>query len=156
MATRQLAFDLLNDLRVPHSAGVNAAIEHMSTAACTDSRGAVFTRSELVNFILDLTGYTVDQPLYSKRLLEPSFGAGDFLLPAIGRLLDSWKSLNAPGSPVDDLRDAVRAVELHRQSYLSTHAAVVSLLARRGVSLGEAMALADGWLIQDDFLLTAL
>ena len=156
MATRQLAFDLLNDLRVPNSAGVNAAIEHMSTAACTESRGAVFTRSVVVDFILDLTGYTVDQPLYTKRLLEPSFGAGDFLLPAIGRLLDSWKSLNAPGSPVDDLRDAVRAVELHRQSYLSTHAAVVSLLARRGVSLGEATALADGWLIQDDFLLTAL
>lgn len=156
MATRQLAFDLLNDLRVPHSAGVNAAIEHMSMAACTDSRGAIFTRPEVVDFILDLAGYTVDQPLYTKRLLEPSFGAGDFLLPAIGRLVDSWLSLNVPGSPVDTLRDAVRAVELHRQSYLSTHAAVVSLLTRRGISLNEAAVLADRWLIQDDFLLTAL
>lgn len=156
MATRQLAFDLLNDLRVPHSAGVNAAIEHMSMAACPDSRGAVFTRSEVVDFILDLTGYTVDQPLYSKRLLEPSFGAGDFLLPAIGRLLDSWKSMSASGAPVEDLRDAIRAVELHRHTFLSTHAAVVSFLARRGISLKDATELADCWLVQDDFLLTSL
>jgi hypothetical protein len=156
LATRQLAFDLLNDLRVPQSAGVDAAIEHMSTAACSDSRGAVFTRSEVVDFILDLTGYTVDQPLYSKCLLEPSFGAGDFLLPAIGRLLDAWQSVSAPGSPVEDLRDAIRAVELHRQTFLSTHPAVVSLLVRRGISLKNATALADFWLVQDDFLLTSL
>lgn len=156
MATRQLAFDLLNDLRVPHSAGVNAAIEHMSTATCTDSRGAVFTRSEVVEFILDLTGYTEDQPLYSKRLLEPSFGAGDFLLPAIGRLLDSWKSLNASGSPVEDLRDAIRAVELHRHTFLSTHAAVVSFLVREDIPAKAATELADSWLVQDDFLLTSL
>ena len=118
MTTRQLAFDLLNDLRVPNSAGVNAAIEHMSTATCTDSRGAVFTRSEVVKFILDLTGYTADQPLHAKRLLEPSFGAGDFLLSAIDRLLDSWKSFNASGSPVEDLRDAMRAGEPRRISFV--------------------------------------
>ena len=156
MATRQLAFDLLNDLRVPHSAGVNAAIEHMSTATCTDSRGAVFTRSEVVEFILDLTDYTVDQPLYSKCLLEPSFGAGDFLLPAIGRLLDSWKSLNRPGSPVEDLRDAIRAVELHRHTFLSTQAAVVSFLVREAIPAKAATELANSWLVQDDFLLTSL
>lgn len=156
MATRQLAFDLLNDLRVPHSADVNAAIEHMSTATCTDSRGAVFTRSEVVEFILDLAGYTEDQPLYSKRLLEPSFGAGDFLLPAIGRLLDSWKSLNRLDSPVEDLRDAIRAVELHRQTFMTTHAAVVSFLVQEGISNKAATELADSWLVQDDFLLTSL
>ena len=156
MATRQLAFDLMNDLRVPHSAGVDAAIEHMSTAACTDSRGAVFTRFEVVEFILDLTGYTKDQPLYSKRLLEPSFGGGDFLLPAIGRVLDSWKSLNRPGSPVEDLRDAIRAVELHRHTFLSTQAAVVSFLVREGIPAKTATELANSWLVQDDFLLTSL
>ena len=114
LTTRQLAFDLLNDLRVPHSACVDAAIEHMSTGTCTGSRGAVFTRSEVVEFILDLTGYTEDQPLYSKRLLEPSFGGGDFLLPAISRLLDSWKSLNISGSPIEDFCDSIRTVELSR------------------------------------------
>ena len=33
-----------------------------------ESRGAVFTRREVVDFILDLAGYTVDQPLRHCRL----------------------------------------------------------------------------------------
>ena len=45
-----------------------------------EARVAIFTRSEVVDFILDLAGYTEDQPLHEKRLLEPSFGGGDFLL----------------------------------------------------------------------------
>ena len=36
-----------------------------------EERGAIFTRREVVEFILDLIGYTADQPLYAKRLLEP-------------------------------------------------------------------------------------
>lgn len=53
---------------------VQAAIEQLALNAEADSRGAVFTRREAVDFILDLTGYTGDQPLHEKRLLEPSFG----------------------------------------------------------------------------------
>src|SRR5260221_9029554 len=56
-------------------------------AAGAEARGAVFTRLEVVEFILDLAGYTADQPLQGLRLLEPSFGAGDFFLPALQRLL---------------------------------------------------------------------
>jgi hypothetical protein len=66
---------------------VAAAIEKLASAAGTESRGAIFTRSEVVDFILDLAGYTDDQPLHAKRLLEPAFGGGDFLLPVVGRLL---------------------------------------------------------------------
>src|SRR5882672_7184770 len=57
-----------------------------------ESRGAIFTRREVVDFILDLLGYTSDRPLCKLRLLEPSFGEGDFLLPALDRLLQSWIS----------------------------------------------------------------
>jgi len=71
---------------------VLAALEKLSASTGTESRGAVFTRAEVVEFILDLAGYTEEQPLHEKRLLEPSFGGGDFLLPAIGRLLTAWRS----------------------------------------------------------------
>ena len=57
-----------------------------------EARGAIFTRSEVVDFILDLAGYTEDQLLHEKRLLEPSFGGGDFLLPIIQRLLSAWRA----------------------------------------------------------------
>lgn len=51
------------------------------------NRGAVFTRPEVVAAILDLSGYTADRPLHLLRLLEPSFGDGDFLFPACRRPL---------------------------------------------------------------------
>lgn len=135
---------------------VSAAVEQLALNADTDSRGAVFTRREVVDFILDLVGYTEEQPLYRKRLLEPSFGSGDFLLPIIERLLSVWRAARSNGSALDDLGDAVRAIELHHDTFRSTHAAVVAFLKREEVDSSIATALADRWLLQGDFLLTPL
>lgn len=135
---------------------VSAAVEQLALNADTDSRGAVFTRREVVDFILDLVGYTEEQPLYKKRLLEPSFGGGDFLLPIIERLLSVWRAARPNGSALDDLGDAIRAIELHRDTFRSTHAAVVALLKREEVDSNIATALADRWLLQGDFLLAPL
>jgi len=56
-----------------------------------ESRGEVFTREEVVNFILDLVGWReeADIDLNDCRLLEPSCGNGEFLIPAIRRFLKS-------------------------------------------------------------------
>ena len=77
----------------PNSAIVSAAVEVLASQGGIEARGAIFTRAEVVDFILDLVGYTEDQPLYHKRLLEPSCGAGDFLLPVVDRLLATLASL---------------------------------------------------------------
>lgn len=135
---------------------VMAATEALATEGGLEARGAIFTRSEVVDFILDLAGYTEDQPLHEKRLLEPSFGGGDFLLPIILRLLSAWRAARPNGTEVDDLGDAIRAVELHHDTFRSTYAAVVALLKREGLSANAATALADRWLLQGDFLLTPL
>ena len=135
---------------------VQAAIEQLALNTDTDSRGAVFTRQEVVDFILDLAGYTEDQPLHEKRLLEPSFGRGAFLLPIIGRLLNAWRAARPNGSALDELTDAIRAVELHHDTFRSAYAAVVALLKREGVAANAATALADRWLSQGDFLLAPL
>ena len=135
---------------------VMAATEALATEGGLEARGAIFTRSEVVDFILDLAGYTEDQPLHEKRLLEPSFGGGDFLLPIIQRLLSAWRAARPNGTEVDDLGDAIRAVELHHDTFRSTYAAVVALLKREGLSANAATALADRWLSQGDFLLAPL
>ncbi|MCL2830911.1 MAG: Eco57I restriction-modification methylase domain-containing protein [Betaproteobacteria bacterium] len=135
---------------------VVAATESLATKGGIEARGAIFTRREVVNFILDLVGYTEDQSLHKKRLLEPSFGNGDFLLQIIERLLNAWKSARPNGSALDELTDAIRAVELHHDTYRSTYAAVVRLLRREGIATDTALALADCWLLQGDFLLTPL
>jgi hypothetical protein len=135
---------------------VQAAIDQMALSAETDSLGAVFTRREVVDFILDLTGYAEDQPLHEKRLLEPSFGGGDFLLPIIERLLSVWRAARPNGSALDELGNAIRAVELHHDTFRSTYAAVVALLKREGMAANTATALASLWLSQGDFLLAPL
>ncbi|MHB1018492.1 MAG: Eco57I restriction-modification methylase domain-containing protein [Coriobacteriia bacterium] len=133
-----------------------AATEALATEGGLEARGAIFTRSEVVDFILDLAGYTEDQPLHEKRLLEPSFGGGDFLLPIIQRLLSAWRAARPNGIAVDDLGDAIRAVELHHDTFRSTYTAVVALLKREGLSANAATALAGRWLSQGDFLLAPL
>ncbi|RSU45583.1 modification methylase PaeR7I [Sphingomonas sp. S-NIH.Pt15_0812] len=118
-----------------------------------EERGAIFTRREVVDFILDLSGYTADRPLYELRLLEPSFGDGDFLLPVIDRLLHAWERAGKP-DPITNLGNAIRAVELHRASIARTTASVVDQLTGAGLPDHTARVLADRWLVQGDFLLT--
>lgn len=154
MQSTQLTLGLLNPAGTSRT--VQAAIDHLALSAESNSRGAVFTRREVVDFILDLTGYTENQPLHEKRLLEPSFGGGDFLLPIIERLLRVWRAARPNGSALDELGNAIRAVELHHDTFRSTHAAVVALLMREGMAANTATALAGRWLSQGDFLLAPL
>lgn len=124
-------------------------------AASKDERGAVFTRREVVDLILDLVGYTADQPLAERRLLEPAAGQADFLLPAIGRLMASYLSRGGrPASAPDDLGPALLAFEVHPESLEGARAAVVAELVRLGVAAAGAKSLAKRWLVIADFLLT--
>jgi hypothetical protein len=123
--------------------------------ASASERGAIFTRREVVDFILDLSGYTVDQPLHQRRLLEPSFGGGDFLLPVVERLLAAYIA-NGGTAPGVDLLDSICGVELHHASLARTSAALEMLLTKNGVQAEDALQLCETWLIQGDFLLTEL
>jgi hypothetical protein len=48
------------------------------------------------------------------------------------RLLSAWRAARPNGSPLDDLGGAIRAVELHHDTFRSTYAAVVALLKLEG------------------------
>ncbi len=147
-------FDILGpDQRHPELA---EAVRQLAATGETE-RGAVFTRPEVVSAILDLTGYTPDRPLHRLRFLEPSFGDGDFLLPAIERLLQAYRLAGgSPDSAVNDLSSAVRGVELHRATFDRTAAKIRERLIAFGLELEDAAALTGQWLICDDFLLTYL
>ena len=156
LVSKQLNFDLYGEMSAPRSATVANAIEKLSASAGTAARGAVFTRPEVVDFILDLAGYSEDQALHQKRLLEPSFGGGDFLLPIVKRLLTAWRAAKQDGLALEELGDALRGVELHRETFQITRAAVISLLKGEGFAAEIAIALVDKWLSQGDFLLAPL
>ena len=147
---------LLDQPALPGFCQITEAVHCLAHASSVDERGAIFTRREVVDFILDLVGYEASQPLYERTLLEPSFGGGDFLLPAIERLLKSWKKALAEGKNVGRLAGCVRAVELHRDSFDRGREKVIGILLQEGFSTTDARELADAWLIHGDFLLAQL
>ena len=125
--------------------------------ASAEERGAIFTRHEVVEFILDLVGYTTDHELYNYRVIEPAFGEGDFLLPIVKRLLASYKenSVKRCGI-VEDLGNAIRAVEINCESINSTRSQLLKILNDNGISENDAHLLIDNWIIEGDFLLLEL
>jgi len=135
---------------------VTAAIEELAAAGSAEKRGAIFTRREVVDFILDLTGYTSDRPLQEIKLLEPSFGDGDFLFPAVDRLLQAWTVSGLSTRPLETLGNCIRAVELHRDTFNRTHAGLIAKLTGAGIAARTAVSIADRWLLHGDFLLTPL
>ena len=112
----------------------------------------MYTRREVVDFILDLVGYTVDQPLADCRLLEPAFGGGDFILPAVGRLLSAAQR-EADGLSFERLAPAIRGVEIHRETLERNRQVMGAMVIEKGVSVPDTEALLNTWLTQGDFLL---
>lgn len=145
-------------LDLSHGAGaalgcpVTEASELLATQGELEALGAIFTRIEVVECILDLVGYTSDQPLHHHRLLEPAFGEGDFLLPAARRLLQAWQQCSDQRPVLEALGEALRGVELHRPTFNATRDKLIALL-KESMDETTAVAMADRWLIQHDFLL---
>lgn len=65
-----------------------------------EPHGDVFTSPRVVSFMLDLIGYTSDKDLSAYKVLEPSFGYGDFLIEIQNRLIQSAKNFNFDASEI--------------------------------------------------------
>nr|WP_276600323.1 MULTISPECIES: Eco57I restriction-modification methylase domain-containing protein [unclassified Nannocystis] len=124
--------------------------------ADASERGAVFTRPEVVEALLDLAGYTADRPLHDWSVLEPSFGAGDFLLAIVERLLIASESAGLGPADARRLGPAVRGVEVHAESFARTRERLQARLRRWGASGRDASWLCEAWLTRGDFLLAPL
>ncbi len=135
----------------PGFCAVTEAVEKLAVDSGVEERGAIYTKREVVEFILDLAGYTVDAPLHSYRLLEPSFGDGDFLFPAIDRLLEAAGREGTLTYEV--LAPSIRGIELHRATFEATKKLVEAQLKKAGISRNNAARLCNAWLYQGGFLL---
>lgn len=132
---------------------VTEAVDRLASASGLEERGAIYTKREVVDFILDLVGYEADKPLTTYRILEPSFGDGDFIHPILDRLLTAAQR-EPGGLTVTRLKPALRAVELHRETYVKHRSSIAAKLQEFGFSISEIEELVAAWLIQGDFLLS--
>src|SRR5579872_4777561 len=74
-----------------------------------EARGVVYTKSWVVNLLLDLAGYTSRSNLVDALAVEPAAGDGAFLGPMIERLITSCRRL---GRPLSECRNSLVAYEL--------------------------------------------
>ena len=128
-----------------------------TVSTTTEPSGAVFTRPEVVEFILDLAGYTADGPIENQRVLEPSFGEGDFLVPIVERLMHRYRRIPKSRRPKPEaLGGCIRGVELDETSVSKTRNRLKGTLIDAGLPLRDADALLAQWLTHGDFLMQEL
>src|SRR5674476_1454317 len=138
---------LARQIALPGLCPIEAAVEQLSNSGI-EERGAIFTKLEVVDFILDLSGYTPEKPLHQHRLFEPSFGNGDFLIAAVARLIASYRKY-APRTPLsaDAIANCIRGVELNGTNFARTRERLAKLLEKEGLGLNERDTLRRHWLI---------
>jgi adenine-specific DNA-methyltransferase len=119
------------------------------------SRCGVYTRSEIVNDILDAVGWTSDADLSTARLLEPAAGDGAFIITAAERLVLSLRRRGLPIS-ASAVGDQIRAYEIHPKEALRARVRLKETLTELGIHDRTANALALRWIVVGDFLLTDL
>lgn len=117
--------------------------------------GAIFTRPEIVELILDLAGYRPESgPLADHRVLEPSCGDGAFLDAILCRLIESERIFKEKIYWDDDrLQMALCATDIAVPSIEAARRLMVERLLRFGCPSGRAQELAQGWTLHADFLL---
>jgi hypothetical protein len=117
----------------------------------SDEHGEVFTRRWVVELILDLAGYTVERDLGGLVAVEPSCGAGAFLVPMVERLIDSCQQHDRP---LTDIRTALRAFDLLPANAELAQKAVSKALVDAGLADLAARSIAMDCVRCGDFLLS--
>jgi len=118
--------------------------------------GAIYTKPEIVELILDLAGYVpASRRLSILRLLEPSCGDGAFVQSVVRRLVASER-IHTGGidwhSP--QLSESIRAIDLSSVAVVNAKTQIVDALVQEGCPTERAIDLARTWAVQGDFLLT--
>lgn len=122
--------------------------KNLLSAVPHSERGAIYTKREIVNFMLDLSLSSDRQEGRTIKVLEPSFGRGNFLIPIAERLLAEY------GSDIELLSGAIRGYELSGEDFAKTSRDLEELLLTKGICQNDTDFLLQEWLIHDDFLLS--
>jgi adenine-specific DNA-methyltransferase len=113
--------------------------------------GEVFTRRWIVELILDLVGYTADEDLGARALVEPSCGTGAFLVPVVDRLISSCRT---HGRDLASIGGCIRAFDLLEANAERARKAAALRLEEAELDQATAEHIAATWVTTGDFLLT--
>lgn len=115
-----------------------------------ENHGAVFTKSWVVDLMLDLSDYRSERDLALVRLMEPSCGDGAFLLRIVKRLSIS---LQLHGRLLSEASNAIRSYDLQLSNVQVARKRVLELLINDGWV--DAEVIVEQWINHADFLLAS-
>ncbi|BDC49808.1 type II DNA modification methyltransferase [Bryobacterales bacterium F-183] len=128
------------------------APEYAQRAEPLERKGVVYTKGWVVDFLLDLAGYTEDGNLVDALAVEPSAGEGAFLVKMTERLISSCRR---QGRPLSDCHNSLIAYELDSTSAELGRNAVLNVLSSMNVSCDVAESLVGSWIRTGDYLFEA-
>jgi methylase of polypeptide subunit release factors len=112
-------------------------------------KGQVYTRPEVVDFMLTAIGLNTCDDFTNVRILEPSCGEGEFVVAIVDRFINTPKRRPTVGQ----ISNKLLAVDLVENSLKITKQKVKKLLEARGYSATEVKSLLKLWFLSTDFLL---
>ncbi|MBV9035446.1 MAG: Eco57I restriction-modification methylase domain-containing protein [Acidobacteriaceae bacterium] len=139
-------------LRKPHAFQKSLFVAPRPTPMALDPKGVVYTKSWVVELLLDLADYRPERNLVDALTVEPAAGDGAFLGPMIERLIVSCRLL---GRSVLDCGHSLIAYELDVASANRARDLVVKKLTGCGVENSDAEKLASAWVRTGDYLFEA-
>lgn len=114
--------------------------------------GAVFTKTWVVELILDLAGYLPDTDLCETLVIEPAVGHGAFAAPIARRILESTR---IHGRHLKDAGDAMRCFDIDERAVNKSRQVVAAALEDEGVDPLLALHMVSLWIHKADFLASA-
>ncbi|MPX91407.1 TaqI-like C-terminal specificity domain-containing protein [Salinivibrio sp. VYel1] len=111
-------------------------------------KGQIYTRPEVVEFMLTAIGLNTAEDVEQCRILEPSCGEGEFVIAIVRRLLSVYEQRPS----VDKLSPMLLAVDMVGISLDIAKRKVSSLLFGHGYNSTEVEFLLSQWFLKADFL----
>jgi hypothetical protein len=125
---------------------------YIPSKPAAEPKGVVYTKSWVVDLLLDLAGYNAQANLVDDLAVEPAAGEGAFLVAMAQRLVASCLR---QGRPLSDCKSSLIAYELDDASAETARQAVADALRGTGVGTAAAENLAAGWIRTGDYLVDA-
>lgn len=120
--------------------------------ASESDKGEIFTKPEVVSFMLSTIGLSGNLINKEVSVLEPSCGHGEFVAAIVESLASEIDALGeAP--PVHQLTEKLLAYDLSEENVQETKGKVARLLERH-YSRDDAALLSDHWIVCADYLLS--
>lgn len=116
-----------------------------------NASGVVYTKSWVVDMMLDVCGYKSDCDLSRYKILEPSCGEGAFMKRIIERICDSAEKF---GRGPEEYSESVAAYDLDPKKVMICRDNVRNILTARGWDDNVIEELVVGWICVSDFLIT--